>query len=378
MPKVPSKTSNLAKKPLWSGPEKDGITFSLFSRFLCCPERFRLLVCEGLKPFDSFNHRIEYGSMWHTCEEAYSYSGYPQSSGAWSDALRNYALSLIKRYPNSVADIEHWYRVCKLQFEAYTKSRIGVSNSKESQKYTPILREHIFNVPYPLPSGRLPILRGKWDGLFYDTDRNLYLKEIKTKGDINTQKLVRELTFDLQTMLYLVSLKYSLLNLENYSLPSVMGGMRMGGILYSVIRRPLSGGKYSITKYKPTKSRLGGETDKDFYDRLFSIISSDPDHFFKGYTVYVSHEDIERFEKQFLIPKLEHLCDWWEFISTTSDPFSMDGYGLHYREPYGIYDPLKEGGVSNYDNLLDTGSRIGLDVTDNLFPELSNTTHVSI
>src|SRR4051794_6290554 len=56
--------------PLWKGPEEDGITFSLLSQFLVCRERFRVRVIEGLSAGGGFNHRIEYGSMWHTCEEA--------------------------------------------------------------------------------------------------------------------------------------------------------------------------------------------------------------------------------------------------------------------------------------------------------------------
>ncbi len=68
--KAKSQESKRGTGPLWKGPEVDGITFSLLSRFIACPERFRILVTEGLQPHDEFNHRIEYGNMWHTCEEA--------------------------------------------------------------------------------------------------------------------------------------------------------------------------------------------------------------------------------------------------------------------------------------------------------------------
>jgi hypothetical protein len=56
-------------KPLWSGPDGEGpnggITFSLLSRFLVCRERFRLHALEGWRTQDGFNHRLEYGNMWH-------------------------------------------------------------------------------------------------------------------------------------------------------------------------------------------------------------------------------------------------------------------------------------------------------------------------
>ncbi len=35
------------REPVWKGPEVDGVTQSLLSRYLTCKERFRLLVIEG-------------------------------------------------------------------------------------------------------------------------------------------------------------------------------------------------------------------------------------------------------------------------------------------------------------------------------------------
>ena len=69
MPKVKRSKVEPIGGRIWDGPEEDGITQSLLSRFLVCRERFRILVVDGLKPVDQFSSRIEYGQMWHLCEE---------------------------------------------------------------------------------------------------------------------------------------------------------------------------------------------------------------------------------------------------------------------------------------------------------------------
>src|SRR5688572_23342153 len=120
MPRVVQEKKSLARKvgksidtlkkgrgsPLWKGPESDdpngGITFSALSRFLCCRERFRLVMIEGLRPADGFNHKIEYGQMWHACEEAHAAAGTKSYSGPLPmGALRDYAQDLCKQYPMS-------------------------------------------------------------------------------------------------------------------------------------------------------------------------------------------------------------------------------------------------------------------------------------
>ena len=51
------------------------------------------------------------------------------------------------------------------------------------------------------------------------------------------------------------------------------------------------------------------------------------------------------------------------------DPFGRKS-GIHWREPYGIYDPVREGGVGDLDEYLETGNRVGLVRATTLFPEL--------
>lgn len=161
MPKinpVPKKVAPVVtpQGSVWRGPSEDGITFSLLSRFLVCRERFRYLVVEGLKPADRFNHRLEFGQLWHTCEEALA------AGVDWKYHLQVYAFNLARRYPMDQGEVHKWYEVCKLQFPIYLDYWRKHPDVTSRQN---LLKEQVFDVPYKLPSGRTVRLRGKWDSV---------------------------------------------------------------------------------------------------------------------------------------------------------------------------------------------------------------------
>lgn len=381
-------------EPVWKGPEVDGITFSLLSRYLVCKERFRLLVVEGLKPADTFNHRLSYGEMWHLCEEVFA-ACKPPASKRWKEAvefaLSQYAEKLCKRYPMQQDQVIHWYEVCKLQFPVYVDYW---ARQKDVKDRIPLLQEVSFKVPYVLPSGRVVLLRGKWDSVDLigrGTEAGIYLQENKTKGEIDEVQILRQLTWDLQTMIYLVSLEEQIKTpLANGSHFETLIGSRgkLRGIRYNVVRRPLSGGKGTIVQKKPTKSNPQGESREDYYKRVEEYIRAEPETYFMRWKVEVTQGDIERFKQQTLVPILESLCDWWNWVSDPEirdDPFQMGraaigggapegpslvGGGVHMRAPYGVWNPMLEGRPSDLDEYLATGSTLGLQATDNLFPEL--------
>ena len=68
-----------------------------------------------------------------------------------------------------------------------------------------MLQEQVCDVPYNLPSGRVVRLRGKFDSVDL-IDGGIYLQENKTKGDIDKIQVERQLSFDLQTLMYSVAL----------------------------------------------------------------------------------------------------------------------------------------------------------------------------
>jgi len=343
------KTKPKRKESVWKGPCEDGITQSLLSRWLVCRERFRLLVVEGLKPADGFNKAIEYGNMWHVCEEGLA------AGRDWSKDLLDYCIKLRTKYKLDQNEVEKWFQVCKVQFPVYVSFWKKRGSRKKRMS---ISQEEVFKVPYKLPSGRVVYLRGKFDGVNKVTG-GVELWENKTKGEIDEEKIAKQLIFDLQTMIYIIALRARYDNVK--------------GVLYNVIRRPLSGGKGSIRQHKPTKSNPSGESSAEYYNRLSGIIEEDPTSYFMRWEVVITDADVEKFEATFLKPCLEQLCDWWGEIDTGNDSpwgFLFNEHKLHYRFPYGVYNPLIERGASDLDEYLNTGSEVGLQRTDSLFGEL--------
>lgn len=354
-------------EPLWKGPTDDGITYSMLCKFLSCRERFRVLVMEGLRSADTFNHRTGYGDMWHVCEEALAAGN---RMPTWEQALQAHGAAMCQKYPQQQAEIDKWYNVCKVQFPVYVDHWAKHPDVKDRQ---PMFQEQVFNVAHPLPSGRVVRLRGKWDSVDLigkGKQRGVWLQEDKTKSEINERRLVQQLSMDLQTMIYLVSLESTQENMDG-GFNRFMGPIL--GVRYNVIRRPLSGGKGSIVQHKPTKKNPRGESKADYYARLRGIIAASPSDYFTRWQVVVSRGDIERFKTRVLNPILENLCDWWDYITTYQDPFAGDINGhnrLHWQHPYGVYNPLDEGYSSDLDEYLANGSTVGLQRVDHLFTEL--------
>lgn len=382
------------REPLWKGPqdasEMGGITFSMLSRFIVDRERFRLYAIEGLKSRDRFNHRIEYGSMWHVCEEGlaryFSNEDDPRTQEeAWGEPLEEYATQLASRYPLEQEAVTHWYNVCKVQFPHYVKFW---AEHPDVLQREPILQECIFNVAYVLPSKRIVRLRGKFDSVDHIPGADvpgLYLQENKTKGDVDVQLIQQQLTFDLQTMMYLIALKemqdsafWNRSHKRWRSIPVV-------GVRYNVVRRPLSGGKGTIVRHKATKNKAE-ETWDEYYGRLGEYITDTPDLYFMRWKANVSTSEINDFKGHCLNQILEQLCDWYEWVTADPNPWRTTPLrvpsdinlqparvinpDIHWRHPFGVYNILNEGGSSEYDNLLQHGDEVGLRRVDRLFEEL--------
>lgn len=248
----------------------------------------------------------------------------------------------------------------------------------------------------------------------------IYLGETKTKGDINEQQIKRQLTFDLQTMLYLVALAEWKKAHKDPSL-SKLWDRTVAGVRYNVVRRPLSGGKGTIRQGKATEGskcpkckgngsflqiqhggllapdkcpKCGGtgrvnakpaESESDYFARLAKYITDEPETYFMRWQVEVLPQDVARFRRECLDPILEQLCDWWQYVSdvtelrgkypnspyfdaaeeSTSEGGRKVSGSVHWRHPFGVYNVLDEFRVPALVN------DIGLTRTDDLFPELS-------
>lgn len=354
-------------KPAWN--IEDGITQSILSRYVVCKERFRVQFIEGLRESDRFEKRIEYGNLFHLAEENFL------AGQDWRAAVRDYSRDLCIKYPTQQEEISKWYQVCLLQYpiyEEYWRKHPDVKNR------TTLDPEFEFDVTYDLPSGRVVKLRGKIDGLHLigpTKTAPVYVQENKIKGELNEVEIARQLRFDLQTMIYCIVVA------NNY-----LDGRKLGGIWFNTILRPLSGGKGTIRPHKATKNKPA-ETLDEYYNRLAGIIAEEPDYYFKRWKVELTKSDLDKFATQFLNPCLENLLDdyeWWEYCLTSNSTETVY-YGdiraakfpkhvsRHYRLPYGIYNPIAEGRVTDVDEYLDNGSTVGLKRTKSFYPELAET-----
>lgn len=369
-------------EPLWTGPCGDGpnggITQSMLKRFLSCRERFRIKYVLGLEPHEKWEKTSGYGNMWHVCEETLAGVGGPRSdSRIWPEVwahLNDHCRTQVQRFPTQLEEIEKWWNVCKVQFFEYVKYW---AEHPDVKNRIPLMQEQSFDVPYKLPSGRIARLRGKFDSVDL-IDGGIYLQENKTKGDIDEIQLQRQMKFDCQTMMYLVALQSVMISRWRNSIR---------GVRYNVVRRPLSGGKGSIKPHgaKATKTKMTpAETDAQFYERLRrDYIAAEPSYWFFRLRCEVSQRDVDTFKQQFLTPILENLADeyeWWEWCFRNSvDVFDgerrqagfPDHCPRHWRYPFGGYNPLDEGGATEYDAMLETGSESGLRQVDKLFKELA-------
>lgn len=379
--KAKPKNPSIVKEPLWKGPEKDGITQSMLCSFMECRERFRLKVIEGLAVEDRFNHRMEYGTMWHLCEEvlatgkAPSYGKFPQKLATdWEHALFDYAKQLCQRYPLQQEQVVHWHNVCKTQFPIYVdywKKHPDVKQRK------PLMSEQVLSVPYPLPhSKRVVRLRGKIDGADLLPKEGIFIQENKTKGDIDDQQMKKQLSFDLQTMFYPILLQSHIeQHISSIKKASdqraYWGSSPLAGVRYNVVRRPLSGGRHSIQRHKPSKSNPEGESAEEFYNRLGEEIKNDAEYFFMRWKVIITPKDIQRFQKEFLDNQLEELCNWYAWVTSPEGRKNPFNDPIHWRTPYGFYSSLLDGGGTELDEYLASGSQLGLRRITNLFPELT-------
>jgi hypothetical protein len=389
------------RRSLWAGPcgsgPQGGVTQSMIGHYLSCKERFRVKHVLGLQPPPRFNKAMEYGNMWHACEEALA------GGSVWYDRLCRYCDKLFDRYPMQRDEVGRWREICAMQFAEYVHYW---SDHPDVVDRRPLMQEEVFDVKYRLATGRVARLRGKFDSVdLIPSKGGIWLQENKSKSEVDEQDLLRMLRFDVQTMTYQIALsRYDWTQGKGPfdGLFSVFQGLPpICGVRYNVVRRPLSGGKGNIKPHaeKVTKARYGtgrnagkllapsvvtpAETEAEFIERLRrDYIAADPASWFLRIESRVSPEDVGRFEAQCLEPILENMADdfeWWSWcLETGEDHWDhkrrsvvfMNHCPRDYRYPFGVYNAITESGATEYDHYLDSGGDGGLRRAESLFPEL--------
>lgn len=369
---MPKAVTNDTRPSLWEGPEGrgklGGITQTALGRFIQCKYRFAFAMIDGLKPPHRFEPVIEFGHMFHRADEVHS------GGGDWRAALKEYATSLCAEYRTEQEQVDHWYRACRTIFPEYLAHW---AQHPDEQTRVPVAQEMVFDYDYWLPSGRIVRLRGKMDGVDLIGEgraARVWLFETKTKGRVDRQEIEQQLSFDLQSMLYLNVLD-ALIREGKPPFDNIPDAARTtpAGVRYNVVRRPFSGGEGSIRQRKPSKSNPDGESLEQFFERLRSeYVEPGRADWFLRWNAAVSPADLAEFRVQFLDPVLEQVCDWYSQV-TGRPTKTPPGYRtpLHYRHPYGVRNILDAGGSTDYDRLLAQGTQAGLVRVDTLFGELA-------
>lgn len=315
--------------------EKDGISYSLLSKWINCRERARIYAVEGLAPVSSTDS-IDFGTIFHFLIEKAA-----EHNNDMTIVTRLYKKWARKNQrilgeEGELGEIA-WYTF-QAYMDFYKKDDVG----KKQYLYS----EENFRETFTLPSGRKIDLRGKWDQV-YQQGKGIWLQENKTKSRYDPITIQAWLPHDLQVMIYLSTIQLRI-------------GKTPTGVLYNVIR------KYG-------QRRGVKETVPAFAKRIKKDIDSRPEHYFFRCSNQITAADLAIFQQRTLFPHLEQLWDWWESIRHNPfDPWTLpDGTPnrLHWQRPFGLYDSFRYG-KGEYFDLITRGIRAGLQRIGTPFPEL--------
>ena len=343
--------------PFWKGPcddsESGGVTADLLKLFVLCPERTRLRYVEGLVREPRLDHKKLFARLFETALKEFRVSG---TVGAGLDAAYDACEREQDRYPggDDRDKIVHWFNVLVPTFCGYIKHRQENDIDQGATRSVQLLPDVATPVrtSYTVPSGREVTLVGpegtSWKIGAGSTAYFRLLRRV-VKGDLNPDRLLATARFDLDTMFAVV-----------------LHGGQVREVYYDMVRRPLSGGRGSISRYKPTAKNPQGESATAFYARLRdTVLDADPGYWYPHALVEIQPSDVEKFREKCLDPLLERLCDWYAVVSMIDDGRRRSGLG-HYTAPFTTDAPATE-----YDEYLLTGSERGLTRRSKVaFPEL--------
>jgi uncharacterized protein (DUF2267 family) len=208
-----------------------------------------------------------------------------------------------------------------------------------------VYQEKSFRMEHRIPgeeNGIIPI-RGRWDAILLDSQKELWVHENKTRSQIDVEGITAYLPHDMQTMMYAYALREHL-KTEEAAAAGLNPKMRIRGVIFNVIKRP--------------QHRQGNkETQDEFVARVQHEVASDPAKYFMRWHVQLDDDVIDDWVITVLNPILYSVKMWWDSIS--ADPFNPWKLKSphHYKNPAGLYTKY---GRSNYFELLTRGSTFGL------------------
>src|SRR5207253_6606517 len=112
-------------------------------------------------------------------------------------------------------------------------------------------------------------------------------------------------------------------------------------------RQPLRGVRYNVIR-RPGHKSVENALKKFNEDKEANRI----EEWFCRWRVEISAEDVARFRHECLDPVLENLCWWWDIQTTGGGNPKFNRMSdliecQHFRFPFGIYNPISEGGFGD-------------------------------
>jgi hypothetical protein len=257
----------------------DGVTYSLLSTFLQCPEKLKLQYGKRLSGRRT-SGALAFGSVFHEAlDQIYTYKKdtgfYPSIGGVLAQMEERDTKKLKKglRSPTALMDLQENYGMAEVVLEAYMKKWEREHNAFGDW----IALEEKFNTLYR-PSIQLGLdipdipLRGKRDGVFL-CQGVPWLFETKTKGRIEDESIMDTLGFNLQNHLYMYT-------------GAIDHGKTFGGVLYNLVRRP--------------QLKMGvKDTLRSFLQRIRDDIEKRPEFYFIRYNLTSTSQDQRKWKKEF-------------------------------------------------------------------------------
>lgn len=288
----------------WDGPfadtENGGISQSLLNEADQCPYRLYLYAILGLRPKEEPSPQLIWGDTLHKGLEWYLKSSYVEAR----DKMLDY---LAEKYPHAPTT-----------FPASLQRMLLLYERMEGTWVTELVFDHRFE--YNLGGKTRNVrLRGKLDGLCIDhPDRGRAIVEHKAKTYIDPVKTRREIKHDRQCNLYM--------RLHNTE-----------WVYYDLILNP------EVQKYVPVRGYT--QSDDEYISMLFSgpsasyggmfPINSNKSKWLSQEPYFISHEEQEHYWNFFLIPAIERLVTFWEYVTQPGfDPEDPNWYNhIFYRMP---------------------------------------------
>jgi len=243
----------------------DGITQSMCSNFLSCPQRGMLAINRWIRPNNASSTR--FGSLFHEMlDKMYS-------SGTTDIPTIE---KMIDKY--LVKHGTEWGSADKAEFDsALSSALLQVYVEHWSEDFTKKKFAQVEQTVKAEFSGFK--LRAKIDGEYTSKTGSQWLMEHKTKSRFEEDVLLLQVVFNFQNLYYRLIWQ------------QLHPGKKLAGTLYNIVR-------------KPQHKMKGGETLAQFRTRLIDTIRKDKEHFFKRYELAYTPKDDKRFCEE-LVKKLQ-------------------------------------------------------------------------